>query len=642
MRSVERDTRTEHAATDHPTAHPSGQEHPAGGGRAVGRRRRWLRFAGHYLEMVVAMFAGMFVLGGALRAVLAVAGVAYSMARYPELMIVEMALTMAVGMAVWMRLRGHGWASTGEMSGAMLVPAVVVVPLVGLDVLGGGTAMMLEHVAMFPLMLAVMLRRRDEYMTHHHTRRRGGRGRRAVRVLARGGVAVLAFLLLPVGVGVVGAKDTKASLYEPRANTVADSVLAAATVPAHDPDKPTAAVLIGPEGANAADALATYEVLATTGAFNLYTVAPERRPLPLTGGLDLVPHLTFAELGQRLGPTGAPDVVVVPDMPKTDPVVAWLQQQRQRHEAHGTVLLSVCYGARVLTRAGLLDGRNATTAWLGLPWLSYRNPDVTWHRGVRYVEDGTIISTAAVLSGVEGALRVVERLVGPPAATAAARAIGWRHHAPGGPASIPAAKLTRADAVAGLNLAFRSHPRIGILLTDGVREIELASAFSPYTEQSYAARTLALGTGPAVRSAHGLTFVPRAALAGAGDRVDRLIVPGAQAARDRDPRVAALARAEGLAPTYLHQRPGFAYDAALRDIASTFDGATARHAAKRLEYPAAAADLAGPGIPPTLLLRPLLLGLIGLAAAIATDRLLRARRRPERVAVRAVAAPATG
>jgi flagellar biosynthetic protein FliP len=118
--------------------------------------------------MVVAMFAGMLVLGGALRGVLALAGVDYSMDRHPELMILEMGLTMAVGMGAWMRFRRHGWASTLEMSGAMLVPGVLVVPLVALDVMSGGAAMTVEHIAMFPLMLAVMLRRRDEYLGHQH------------------------------------------------------------------------------------------------------------------------------------------------------------------------------------------------------------------------------------------------------------------------------------------------------------------------------------------------------------------------------------------------------------------------------------------------------------------------------------------
>lgn len=126
-------------------------------------RTGWGRFVRHYLEMVVAMLAGMVVLGGLLRLALAVAGVDYSMQTFPELTIVEMAVTMIVAMAAWMRIRGHAWPGTLEMSGAMAVPAVAVLVPVWLGVLDAGTAMAVEHVAMFVLMFAVMLRRRDEY-----------------------------------------------------------------------------------------------------------------------------------------------------------------------------------------------------------------------------------------------------------------------------------------------------------------------------------------------------------------------------------------------------------------------------------------------------------------------------------------------
>lgn len=141
--------------------------------------RSWSRFALHYLQMVLAMLAGMFVLGGAIRAVLAVAGVEYSMARFPALTILEMGLTMALGMVAWMRFRSHRWPATLEMSAAMLAPALAIVPLVWLGVLDGGAAMMLEHTVMFPLMLVVMLRRRDEYAVAHT------RNRPAVRAAGR-------------------------------------------------------------------------------------------------------------------------------------------------------------------------------------------------------------------------------------------------------------------------------------------------------------------------------------------------------------------------------------------------------------------------------------------------------------------------
>ncbi|MBG0826685.1 hypothetical protein HS041_02710 [Planomonospora sp. ID67723] len=122
-------------------------------------RRRWSRFARHYVEMIISMFVGMFALGMLLDAV----GIGFSHDRQPELSYLLMAFNMSVGMAAWMRYRGHGWASTLEMCAAMFVPVVPLFPLLWLGVIDSGGLMLVAHVAMFPLMLAAMLRRVDEY-----------------------------------------------------------------------------------------------------------------------------------------------------------------------------------------------------------------------------------------------------------------------------------------------------------------------------------------------------------------------------------------------------------------------------------------------------------------------------------------------
>ncbi|MEV4549338.1 hypothetical protein [Nonomuraea wenchangensis] len=128
-----------------------------GTGGATGRR--WGRFFLHYLEMIIAMFAGMFALG----ALLDVLGLGVSHSAQPELGYLVMALNMSIGMAAWMRFRRHGWASTLEMCAAMFVPVVPLFPMMWLGWIDAGTMMTLAHVAMFPLMLAAMLRRLDEY-----------------------------------------------------------------------------------------------------------------------------------------------------------------------------------------------------------------------------------------------------------------------------------------------------------------------------------------------------------------------------------------------------------------------------------------------------------------------------------------------
>ena len=114
-------------------------------------------FLRHYLEMVVAMLLGMaVVLGG-----LAAAGV--------ELELLVMATSMTVPMVAWMRHRGHGWAPAAEMSGAMYAPTAAALVLLWTGLVEDEHGLlMIQHVAMFPLMFAAMLLRRDEYshVTH--------------------------------------------------------------------------------------------------------------------------------------------------------------------------------------------------------------------------------------------------------------------------------------------------------------------------------------------------------------------------------------------------------------------------------------------------------------------------------------------
>jgi hypothetical protein len=124
-------------------------------------------FLRHYLEMVAAMVVGMVVLGAAVRGVLALVGLEFP-AQYPELLALEMAVDMSVGMVAWMRHRGHGWAATLEMAGVMFAPLVALFPLLWLGLIAGDSLMALEHLAMLPLMYLVMRYRRAEYGGRSH------------------------------------------------------------------------------------------------------------------------------------------------------------------------------------------------------------------------------------------------------------------------------------------------------------------------------------------------------------------------------------------------------------------------------------------------------------------------------------------
>jgi transcriptional regulator GlxA family with amidase domain len=150
--------------------------------------------------------------------------------------------------------------------------------------------------------------------------------------------------------------------------------------------------------------------------FTLYTVAATRAPVRLTGGLQVVPDYAFADAPQ-------PDVVVVPAIRATPELHAWLREVAPKVD----VLMSVCTGAFQLAAAGLLDGFPATTHHDFWEDFERRYPRVQLHRGERYVESTPRVSTAGGLtSGIDLALRVVERYYGRQAAADTAAYMEYR------------------------------------------------------------------------------------------------------------------------------------------------------------------------------------------------------------------------
>lgn len=121
-------------------------------------RSTWRPLVRHYVEMIVAMFAGMLVVGG----VRMLAGLTVPLEEQPGAWYLLMATDMAIGMAAWMRYRGHDWAGTLEMCATMYAP-LALLPLVWAGAMGDMAFMTATHVVMLVAMLAVLLRRRHEY-----------------------------------------------------------------------------------------------------------------------------------------------------------------------------------------------------------------------------------------------------------------------------------------------------------------------------------------------------------------------------------------------------------------------------------------------------------------------------------------------
>jgi putative intracellular protease/amidase len=325
----------------------------------------------------------------------------------------------------------------------------------------------------------------------------------------------------------------------------------------------------------------------------------------LSGGLAVVPDYSLDDVDAGLAPE--PDVVVVPAVAapkgkKEAPLREWITRRVDR----GAHLLGVCNGSRLLATTGLLDGRRATSHWSSIRGLERSRPQVDWVRGQRYVQDGTLTTTAGVTSGVFGALRLVEQLAGAAEAQRVGQELaypGWSLH---GPIEIRAQRWAPHDLAFLLAVVFPwLRPTVGVGLVEGVGELEVAAPFEVYAS-SFAARTVPIAAEATVTTRHGLCLVATPANVGAL-RIDRLVVPGVGRIKEVDSQLLGWAADRGLQvelPQSGQAAGQFSFDAMLADLASHSDQTTARVTAKSIEYPTEQLELAGAAWPwrPTALL----------------------------------------
>lgn len=72
--------------------------------------------------------------------------------------------------------------------------------------------------------------------------------------------------------------------------------------------------------------------------------------------------------------------------------------------------MTVCTGTALLAKAGLLDGRRATTNKMLFEWVSAQGPKVEWIKAARWVEDGKFVTSSGVSAGMDMALAVIEKI----------------------------------------------------------------------------------------------------------------------------------------------------------------------------------------------------------------------------------------
>jgi putative intracellular protease/amidase len=182
--------------------------------------------------------------------------------------------------------------------------------------------------------------------------------------------------------------------------------------------RPSVAILLF-DNAEIIDYAGPWEVFGEAG-FKVFTVAEKSAPINAVFGQRIVPDYTFAN-----SPTA--DVLLVPGGGVRNAVgnpelIRWVQTNAQKSKH----VMSVCTGAFILSKAGLLDGLRATTIQHAIDDLQEASPKTKVVHDQRYVDNGKIITTSGLSSGIDGAFHLVAKMKGDGDAQAIALGMEYR------------------------------------------------------------------------------------------------------------------------------------------------------------------------------------------------------------------------
>ena len=162
------------------------------------------------------------------------------------------------------------------------------------------------------------------------------------------------------------------------------------------------------DGVQIIDYTGPYEVLGSRGRRNVYTVAEKPDAIKTNMGMLVVPNYTFANQPK-------PDILIIPGgrgvgaQLSNQKVLDWIKD----NAGDAKYVMSVCNGAFFLAKTGLLANMPATTTAGFIPSLKDFSPTTTPVYDKRFVDNGKIITTAGLTSGIDGAVHLIEKLDGP-------------------------------------------------------------------------------------------------------------------------------------------------------------------------------------------------------------------------------------
>jgi len=317
--------------------------------------------------------------------------------------------------------------------------------------------------------------------------------------------------------------------------------------------RPVVVVVGENSGTELVDFMIPYGVLADSGVADVIALGTEAGPIRMRPALQVQPQQTLAGFDDAT-PQGA-DYVVVPAFTEDkvhDPMlIAWLRAQSSK----GATVVSICDGALVVANAGLFDGHRATGHWATQGQRESEHPGTRWQRNVRYVADGSVISSAGVSAAIPTSLALVEAIGGTDRAREVALRLGtegWSDRHDSDRFGIGAETVFTYVG----NRYLWSSEQLAVPVADAVDDIALALTLDAYGRTMRGRVAIRSASGMPVQSSHGLQLLPDTS------------------AEARPARELALPAGPSLA----------ALDKALSDIGQRYGMATERYVELEMEY----------------------------------------------------------
>ncbi|MFB6730904.1 DJ-1/PfpI family protein [Bacillus mobilis] len=156
-----------------------------------------------------------------------------------------------------------------------------------------------------------------------------------------------------------------------------------------------------------------FEVFSVTEAdkkkpFTVYTVSQNGEMITARNGLKIQPDYSIEDLPPV-------DILIIPggrgvreNEVKNETIINWVRQQMKEVK----LMTSVCTGALLLAKAGLLEGLQATTHWASIQTFKKDFPNVEVMENVKFVDEGHIITSAGISAGINMSFHIVKNLLG--------------------------------------------------------------------------------------------------------------------------------------------------------------------------------------------------------------------------------------